>query len=141
MSDYDKEIIGQVACLEKECFDDYWSIENIESTLSYEYNKLFVEFGDDGLSGYLIANIIGDESELLRIGVKKTCRRQGIAERLMSVYLETTGDQCSRYLLEVRSHNDGAKCLYEAMGYNVIAKRNAYYSNPTDDALIYELIK
>ena len=95
---------------------------------------------DEGytFSGYLMANIIIDESELLRVAVSSELQRQGIGRRLIEEYFEYIRYSCKRSLLEVRQSNMRARRLYEACGYTDISRREAYYNAPTEDAIIYE---
>lgn len=95
--------------------------------------------GDKLLMGYIIATDIADESELLRIAVADKFKGQGVGKQLMSCYKDSLKDHCDKYLLEVRASNDGAKALYEKMGYKAISTRKDYYSDPKEDAVIYSL--
>lgn len=132
-----ENIIRQIALIEKEAFSDYWTENSIADTLTYDYNRVFLEFDENGIVGYIIANILADETELLRIAVKKEKQNQGIAGRLLQVYFEAM-PECKRFLLEVRAENASARHLYEKFGYREIATRKNYYKNPVDNAIIYE---
>ncbi|MBO5509588.1 MAG: GNAT family N-acetyltransferase, partial [Lachnospiraceae bacterium] len=90
--------------------------------------------------GYLLYNEIGDETELLRIAVDKRYRGRHIASELLSIYKDKTTGKCSRGLLEVRSGNVIARRLYEQAGYKVLSIRKNYYSNPSEDGIVYEII-
>lgn len=95
--------------------------------------------GDKLLMGYIIATDIADESELLRIAVADKFRRLDVGKSLMNYYKDNLKDHCDKFLLEVRESNQGARKLYEKMGYEVINTRKGYYSNPKEDACIYSL--
>ncbi len=131
-------ILKQISEIENECFLEAWSYEGLRETFSYDYNRLYVETVGEQVVGYLIANVLGDETELLRIATPKGYRRQGIAQKLLNMYFEDTKDICTRYLLEVRKSNDIARQLYENNNYHAIALRKNYYSRPSEDAIIYE---
>ncbi len=44
--------------------------------------------------------------------------------------------QAERILLEVRASNLSAFRFYDVSGFQVLARRRAYYANPVEDALI-----
>lgn len=160
-------MLTEIANLEKECFSDAWSRQSIEQTLSKEYNLLvfagvdktgnpfekvicggldFQERLDqicenecdlNKFEGYIIANVIGDESELLRIAVVPDRRKMHAGYRLLKKYFKNTN--AVSYFLEVRAENIPARGLYEKLGYKAINVRKNYYQNPVEDAIVYEL--
>ncbi len=165
----DNNIFSAIADIEKKVFSDSWTLESIEHTASMNYNKIFVAVeAGEGLSlgvvdsdgglrmessdiisdrehvlkpvGYLIASVIGDETEILRIAVDEDLRGRGIGNILMDKYLSCVKEYCERAFLEVREGNIAARKLYEKKGYSKIAVRKNYYSNPTEDAAIYQLM-
>lgn len=160
-------MLTEIASLEKECFSDAWSEQSIEQTLSKEYNLLvFAGVDKSGKSfekviyggsdfqarlagvcenecdlsifeGYIIANVTGDESELLRIAVVPDRRRMQAGRRLLKKYLKITS--AASYFLEVRAGNISARGLYEKLGYEAVNVRKGYYQNPVEDAVVYGL--
>lgn len=160
-------MLTEIANLEKECFSDAWSKQSIEQTLSKEHNLLvfagvdksgnpFEKMICGGLDfqarlaeicekecdlnkfeGYIIANVTGDESELLRIAVVPDRRKMHAGCRLIKKYLKNTN--ATSYFLEVRAGNAPARGLYEKLGYEVISVRKGYYQNPAEDAVMYAL--
>jgi len=42
--------------------------------------------------------------------------------------------------LEVRESNTGARRLYEEFGFRETGRRKAYYTNPSEDAVLYSKI-
>lgn len=78
------------------------------------------------------------EAELLRLAVSPEARRQGLARRLLEeseIYLRSAGIDTLH--LEVRSSNQAARGLYEALGWKLQRSRKAYYQDG-EDALIYQ---
>lgn len=86
--------------------------------------------------GYLLASLMGDESELLRIAVADSARRTGVGKGLLARYFEELSEVES-FFLEVREGNHPARGLYEEMGYRRIATRENYYKNPNENAVLY----
>lgn len=160
-------MLTEIANLEKECFSDAWSGQSIEQALSKEYNLLVFAGADKSgnpfekvicggsdfqarlaricenecdlskFEGYIIANVTGDESELLRIAVVSDRRKMHAGYRLLKKYLKNTS--AASYFLEVRAGNIPARGLYEKLGYKAINVRKGYYQNPVEDAIVYKL--
>ncbi len=95
--------------------------------------------GEKLLMGYVIATDIADESELLRIAVADRFKRIGVGYQLMKAYKDSLKSHCDKYFLEVRASNNGARALYEKLGYKAISTRKNYYNDPKEDAVIYSL--
>ena len=133
-------IFQDIAKLEKDNFSDAWSEKSLEDTFEYDYNHLLVEKRDGKVVGYVIYSDVQGEAELLRIAVDKAYRRRGIAALLMQNMLdELTESGAERVSLEVRAHNISAVTLYKKFGFIDIFIRENYYTNPVDDALIFQL--
>lgn len=134
-------VVHEVAQMEQESFADAWTETMIADSLVQSYNHLWVAVDDAGNAcGYLLANVLGDETELLRVAVKPECRKSGIGQLLMDAYFEFTQTTAVRGLLEVRQGNGAAKHLYEKNGYHLLACRKNYYKHPEEDADIYEIV-
>lgn len=138
---YDLQIITrEVAQMEGNSFADAWTEAMIADSLAQSYNHLWIAEDDAGDScGYLLANVLGDETELLRVAVNPERRKDGIGQMLMDAYLAFARIDAVRGLLEVRHGNDSAKYLYEKNGYHLLACRKNYYKHPDEDADIYEI--
>lgn len=148
-----ERILEDISLIEQENFEDAWNVQMLKDTLSYDYNFIIVLLDETitilnneslpenvtytELNGYLIGNLVSGESELLRIAIKDKFKSKGLSNLIMNTYLKYTGDKASSYFLEVRSNNYIARKLYEKYGYQSIATRKNYYSNPVDDAVIY----
>ncbi|MCK5809317.1 ribosomal protein S18-alanine N-acetyltransferase [bacterium] len=95
-------------------------------------------FAVDG--GYALIDFVGDEAELLQIGVLPLFRQRGVGKVLLAEvvhYLNMKG--VSRFFLEVRDSNRAALALYKSYGFKQIGRRSGYYSNPKEDALVFAL--
>ena len=95
---------------------------------------------DDVLFGFLIARHLAREWELENIVVASTARRMGIAKQLLNALLAAARETNSETVfLEVRESNSAARALYEQSGFKSHGRRKSYYSNPSDDAVLYRL--
>lgn len=82
----------------------------------------------DNVLGWLTASVIFDQSELELIVIDSSVRRQGLARKLMIVWLESAAQQgACELLLEVRESNLGAISLYESLGFELVGRRKNYY--------------
>ena len=95
--------------------------------------------GTAELRGYLNFLLIIDEAEIHRIAVKDEYRRSGVAGVLlheMFTVLQERGIVSVH--LEVRESNHGAIKLYEKFGFMIKGRRQRYYQETGEDALILE---
>ena len=89
------------------------------------------------LVGFIAARSIGDEMEILNLGVDPGARRQGIGARLVARAMEEgRGAGVRRVYLEVRESNTGARAFYTSLGFEQQGRRKNYYSQPVEDALV-----
>ena len=65
------------------------------------------------------------------------CRRNGIAQKLLQVFLDFAQAHKLAFLtLEVRASNYGAIALYGSRGFRSVGRRKNYYEHPKEDAII-----
>ncbi|MBE5943706.1 MAG: GNAT family N-acetyltransferase [Lachnospiraceae bacterium] len=126
-----------VLCYEKTS-DENWNLRVFDYKDISQEGTSCDQVKSWGIEGYIVANLICDETELLRIAVDETKRGKGIGSTLMEFYLNDVSDECEKAFLEVRASNQGARGLYENIGYQEISKRTAYYNNPIEDGIIYQ---
>lgn len=136
----DDNLNKEIAELESEIFSDAWSTGLLNDTFKYDYNRLISRRESGRLSGYIIYSLLGGEAELQRIAVAPEFRKQGIASSLMDEMLDALKlESAESVFLEVRSGNTPAISLYEKYGFNKLAVRKDYYTDPTEDAVMMKL--
>jgi len=142
--------IMSLVIIRKAMFNDIESVLEIEqeSVNSWTYNQFLQELNHkfslflvaeyDGLTaGYMIAWKVAEEIQLNSIAVKKSLRRQGIGNKLLSEINQHDPDRIySSIFLEVRSRNIDAIKFYTDNGFTVTGVRKNYYYD--DDALLME---
>jgi ribosomal-protein-alanine N-acetyltransferase len=93
-----------------------------------------------GTLAFLVAHHLAPDWELENIVVVPEARRTGVGRRLLAALLsrarETNSDSI---FLEVRESNAAARSLYEKAGFVQTGHRKAYYSQPSEDAILYRL--
>ena len=99
------------------------------------------EEGSSTLAGFLVARILQPELELENIVVAPAVRRAGIGNRLIDTLVAQAHRMNSTAVfLEVRASNTAARGLYEKLGFRETGRRKAYYTNPSEDAVLYSKI-
>lgn len=122
-----------------------WSPYSIEDELMNNRGEMFVAEGEtemdspSGVVGWCVARLVAPEAELLKIAVTRTLRRSGIATALLNhLTCFLSHNSIELLFLEVRSQNQGALDFYTKSGFLQVGIRPGYYSNPIDNALIYQ---
>jgi ribosomal-protein-alanine N-acetyltransferase len=99
--------------------------------------------GDDGqprIVGMMVIWLVLDEAHVSTIAVDSTCRRQGVARRLLAEgLLSAWQDGARQALLEVRRGNMAARLMYEQFGFLVVGVRPRYYQDNGEDAMLMNL--
>jgi tRNA threonylcarbamoyladenosine biosynthesis protein TsaB len=132
-----------LALLHRTCFpDDPWDAAAMSRVLTLTgcFGRLAWEGGEP--CGFVVARDLGDECEILSIGVEPAVRRRGTGARLMRAALaEARRRDIPSAVLEVAADNAAARQLYERLGFIRVGYRPRYYRRPTGlaDALILRL--
>ena len=88
--------------------------------------------------GFLIARCLASEWEIENIVVADDRKRGGIGMALVRRLLsEAEAASVTAIILEVRESNEGARRLYESIGFTSEGRRRAYYREPAEDAIVY----
>ncbi len=94
------------------------------------------------VAGFLVARqtFSGDskspaQCEILNVAVALPFRRAGIATFLLKHELASG----SIYFLEVRESNVAAQTLYRKLGFREIGRREKYYGNPLETAIVMQV--
>ena len=108
-----------------------WSKSLIDQCFTKNHLILGAYDGEQ-LLGYLILSYVMDEATLLNLCVSPTCRRQGIAKKLMQTLPELMQKHDLQIcFLEVRASNHAAINLYQQFLFQETGFRKNYY--PCDD--------
>ena len=120
------------------CFPDRpWNVETLVGFIDRPGTHLVT---DPDQRGFLLAQVMAPEAEILTLAVDPEARRQGVASRLLSRLaseLQTAG--VAKLFLEVADDNIAAHALYRAHGFTEAGRRKSYYTRscgPNADALI-----
>ena len=117
----DRSHLAGVAELERMCFSAPWNEAMLEEELYNDTASFIVAEGEDGqVLGYAGLHVILDEGYIDNVAVRPTCRRQGIADRLLDVFCRFGQANLAFLTLEVRPSNTAAVALYEKHGFQVM---------------------
>ena len=93
--------------------------------------------GEESVAGYAGLQAVLDEGYITNVAVRPDCRRQGIAGKLLQVFLDfAKGNHLAFLSLEVRASNYDAIALYGSRGFRSVGRRKNYYEHPREDAII-----
>ena len=130
--------LDEVAELERICFSTPWSRNMLAEELDNALSAFLVALNDDGqVVGYAGLQVTLDEGYIANVAVRPDCRRQGIAGKLLQVFLDfAQANRLAFLTLEVRASNYGAIALYGSCGFRSVGRRKNYYEHPKEDAII-----
>jgi len=95
---------------------------------------------DHRLVGMLILWMIVDEAHIATIATHPDYRRREIAKRLLVDALNSAYEEGAKSaLLEVRAGNKAAIKMYEAFGFEAVGRRERYYKDNFEDAVLMTL--
>jgi ribosomal-protein-alanine N-acetyltransferase len=92
---------------------------------------------DSGIVGFLVARKVVNEIEILNFAVSPNARGRGIGAVLLQDALswgKTFG--AVQAILEVRASNAAALRFYERRNFHTVGRRERYYNEPIEDALL-----
>ena len=117
-----------VARLHGACFDESWSAGDIRRLMDVSRGFGYVLRLGRLAQGFTLNRIVGDDCEILSIGVTPRRRSHGLASRLLeaTIHRATTAG-ASRVILEVAFDNEAGRGLYLRHGFLVIGMREKYY--------------
>ena len=92
------------------------------------------------LVGFAIASLLPPQAELESIAIAAGLQRHGLARQLFSALaaeLRVAG--AAEIILEVRASNQAALGLYGSLGFAETGRRQRYYIDPVEDAVLMHL--
>lgn len=129
--------LADVSAIEKQAFKNPWGIlafiNELECECAYNY---VLKSGQLQIIGYFCFRLIAGELHVLKVAVRETHRRRGIASAFLDQCLNQIPESIDNAFLEVRPANLAAIRLYERTGFSIIGRRPAYYADTGEDAMI-----
>jgi ribosomal-protein-alanine N-acetyltransferase len=135
--------LAAVMAIERAQFSNPWTVEHFRAELDNSFSHFYVaeDRENSTLAGFIIYWRLDVELELHKIAVVQEYQRLGYGSFLLDFFIGTARSwNCHHALLEVRASNEAAIRLYEKTRFQCIGRRRDYYSQPTEDALVFQLI-
>ncbi|MGX9356872.1 GNAT family N-acetyltransferase [Roseobacteraceae bacterium S113] len=112
-----------MAHLHGQAFDRGWSARELKDLLARDGATTITHD-----KGFVLANQVLDEAELLTIVIAPDARGQGIGHHLLDMLVTKLRNQgTQRLFLEVAEDNAPALGLYRAAGFAEVGRRKGYY--------------
>lgn len=116
--------------------DEQWNLQKLQAFVESRGSFVFVAEETIPL-GVLLARSSGEEAEVYELLVAPQRRREGVAENLMALTIETFGKSGVSVLhLEVREGNEAARAFYKKQSFLEVGRRHRYYKEPLDNAVL-----
>jgi ribosomal-protein-alanine N-acetyltransferase len=135
----DEQDLDGVLAVESASFTNPWTREMYAWELQNRSvcHIYVVRTPEHRVAGFCAFWLVFDEIHINNVAILPELRGHGIGTALMHRVMEEARRLgASRATLEVRASNEGARKLYERLGFYVAATRRNYYSHPVEDALI-----
>jgi ribosomal-protein-alanine N-acetyltransferase len=106
--------------------------------------RLLVAEAGERLVGFAVGRVVGSGegsfAELESVVVAAAARRRGVGRSLCEAVIAWCREQGAAGLeLEVRAGSDGAVALYAGLGFTAVGRREGYYREPVEDAVMMRL--
>ena len=139
----DSDEPGVLADLHGLCFDEAWSRGAVAGALGGPGAFGLLVRAGGRAAGFALGRVLGDECELLAMGVPPVMRRRGLGRALLARVLDrAAGDGAAAVFLEVAEDNGAARALYHGAGFSQVGRRKGYYrrrGGPAVTALVLRL--
>jgi ribosomal-protein-alanine N-acetyltransferase len=136
--------VEALAILHRACFpDDPWEAGALARVMALSGGFGWLAWEEGEPAGFILVRDLGNECEILSLGVAPRWRRRGTAQALLATAIdEAVRRRLPSIVLEVAVDNDAAGELYASASFVVVGRRARYYRRPDGraDALIMRLI-
>jgi len=135
-----RKAAGPISLLHRACFpEDPWDVHAIEQIMGIAGFFGQVGWVKEDTVGFALAIALGEETEIVALGVLPKHRRCGIGLALLdAVCGEAWLQGARRVVLEAALDNEAARALYARRGFIIVGRRRDYYRRAEGlvDALI-----
>jgi len=118
----------------------HWNLHVYADAIPGKKNRCVFVADEDGICGFAVASLVANEAELESVAVVASRRRHGVGRALCGAVVTWAMDAgATAVSLEVRAASTAAIGLYRWLGFERVGLRQAYYAEPTDDAVLMRL--
>lgn len=142
MSGLSETDIDTVLDIEAVSFPSPWSRASFEGEIAEKTSRSLVikkkqQEKPDRVIAYLFFRLLEDEMYIMNLAVDPAYRRCGVATFLLEYSLKLARRYSSKKaFLDVRASNDSAIKLYKKMGFCEVGRRQRYYLETREDAVV-----
>lgn len=140
-----EEDLPAIMDIEHESFNaPRWSEQNYHAMIFRGKARVYPLLGvaeiEGRIAGFVAGHVLSEEEcHLESIAVSEAFQRAGIGRAMVRWFLDIAGKvPC---LLEVRESNVAALALYQSIGFWPVGRRKNYYTHPTEDALLLQILQ
>lgn len=137
-----REDLAEIAAILQVCPEAApWSIVSLQGILERHPESILLAWQHEQIKGFVSGRRAADEVEILNLAVRPEVRRCGIGKALVHRLLQILSNSKEQIgvFLEVRESNSAAIAFYHGLGFRQIGRRNDYYRDPTEAALVLSL--
>lgn len=120
----------------------HWKEEDYRQVFVKDMPRRSVVVAEDetGVQAFSVIRLLQQECEIENLVVAPPMRQRGLGKQLLKnvVNLARSKGAISIFL-EVREGNEAARALYNKLGFSESGRRQTYYHNPEEDAILYRL--
>lgn len=129
--------INDLTAIEQRSNSHPWAPESLCDAY-HQYEHLGI-FEGTRLVAFVLYRMVADEAEIVHLVCDKNEQGRGYARHLMdTLHQQLSKNHVEQLFLEVRENNRPAQLLYQALGFETIGRRKAYYQN-REDALLMKI--
>ncbi|MGM0557797.1 MAG: ribosomal protein S18-alanine N-acetyltransferase [Myxococcota bacterium] len=133
------EDVATVEAIEAVAHPTPWTTAIFEREMELDWSHIWVVDSPeaDRVVAFLVFWTIHDEVHILNVAVHPDSRRRGIASQLIDRLESRARELDFAFItLEVRENNAPAIRLYESMGFQATGRREEYYADTGEAALL-----
>ena len=133
--------LEQVVAIDQVSFSLPWPARSFQLELTDNpVSRCWVVDLDGRIVGMVVAWLIVDEIHIATIATHPDFRKQGIGKNLLAHTLRSAKEEGAvTSFLEVRESNDAALDLYRKFGFVESGRREGYYKDNGEDAILMSL--
>ena len=121
------------------CFAEAWSAAEVAEWLAIPSVVTVAAFESKTATGFVLAQAVADQAEILTFALHPDRQRQGIGRALLdTLELELSGRGTHSLYLDVAEDNIAALALYRGAGFAETTRRRGYYARQfgSTDAIV-----